>query len=431
MKHIFGVDMELKLDNLLIYRGILQDSLVKKVKKLFEMEAAVDISIIENCYFDICSDLISEGEKYGIVGDVWKNHILNLILMDENVFSLSCENFKINEDSSLYNAAFNDLKIIIKLYNVDFSCIRQYIRDESTSFVKNYTPVSPAKITFFNDKIDDLRKSFDVGGDIRILLNKLINHYNFIGSGILARFSSLYWNDKKGIKGIENPDPITFDDLIGYKEQKETLINNTEAFVNGKDANNVLLFGDRGTGKSSSVKALVNKYAERGLRLLEVSKNQICYIPEMIKVIKNHKHRVILFIDDLSFEENETDYKYLKSVIEGRAEAKPDNVLIYATSNRRHLIKETWSDRDKGGEEIHASDSIQEKLSLADRFGITITFLSPGQEEYLKIVEALAEKNKINISRDELRQKAIQWELWYNGRSARTATQFIKDLLGK
>lgn len=430
MKDIYGVDMRLKLDNLLLYRNILQNPLVKKVKKLFELEAPVENAVIENCYFDICADLIKEAEKDGVRGDLWKNHIFNLILMDENIFAMSCEKLNIDENSSLYNAAFHDMEILMKLYDIDFSSIRQRINDNSTSFIKEYTPVTSTKKTFFYDKMNSLRKSFDDREPIEVLLNKLINHYSSIGSGILSKFSSFYWSEKGGIKGIESPDPITFDELIGYKEQKETLIQNTEAFVNGKAANNVLLFGDRGTGKSSSVKALVNKYADRGLRLLEVSKYQICYIPEMIKVVKNHKHRVILFIDDLSFEENETDYKYLKSVIEGRAEAKPDNVVIYATSNRRHLIKETWSDRNNGSEEIHGSDSVQEKLSLADRFGITITYLSPGQEEYLKIVEALAEKNNISLPKEELRQKAIQWELWYNGRSGRTATQFIKNVLG-
>jgi hypothetical protein len=201
--------------------------------------------------------------------------------------------------------------------------------------------------------------------------------------------------------------------------------------IKGKAANNVLLFGDSGTGKSSSVKALMNKYADQKLRLIEITKYQMKYLPKILELLKNRGLYFIIFMDDLSFEDFETEYKYLKAVIEGGVEVKPQNVLFYATSNRRNLIKEKWSDRDEESGEIHLSDALQEKFSLVERFGITITYESPNQEEFLNIVEKLAKKHEINIEITELRKQAKQWTMWQNGRSGRTAQQFINHLLAQ
>jgi hypothetical protein len=208
------------------------------------------------------------------------------------------------------------------------------------------------------------------------------------------------------------------------------LIENTESFIKGKSSNNILLYGERGTGKSSSIKALLNKYSSQRLKLVEVAKYQLNYFPQILQDIRQRAQKFIIFIDDLSFESDETEYKYLKAFIEGGVEVKPENAVIYATSNRKHLIQEKWSDRVKDDEEIHANDSIEEKLSLSDRFGITITYTSPNQEQYLKIVEELAEKSNIKMPLKELHKKALLWEKWHNTRSGRTARQFINYLLG-
>ena len=221
------------------------------------------------------------------------------------------------------------------------------------------------------------------------------------------------------------------DRLIGYENQKEKLIKNTEAFLKNKPANNVLLYGDSGTGKSSSIKALLNRYATEGLRLIELAKYQMKELPKILEVLKDRGLYFIIFMDDLSFEDFETDYKYMKAIIEGGVEVKPNNVLFYATSNRRHLIKEKWSDRDQESGEIHLSDAIQEKISLASRFGITISYESPQQKGYLRIVKELAKQNNITLPVEELKERAIQWEMWNNGRSGRTAQQFIDYLLGE
>ena len=234
------------------------------------------------------------------------------------------------------------------------------------------------------------------------------------------------------IRDSNNLDKVVLDDLTGYEIQKKKLVDNTEAFVQGKVANNCLLYGDAGTGKSTSIKAILNQYYGDGLRMIEIYKHQFKYLSAIISHIKNRNYRFIIYMDDLSFEEFEIEYKYLKAVIEGGMETKPDNVLIYATSNRRHLIRETWSDRSDKDEELHRSDTVQEKLSLAARFGVSINYSKPTQQEYFQIVTNLAKKYpEIKLSDKELCAEANKWELSHGGISGRTAQQFINYIAGK
>ena len=235
---------------------------------------------------------------------------------------------------------------------------------------------------------------------------------------------------------INNMDKVMLDDLIGYEIQKKKLVDNTKAFVEGRKANNVLLFGDSGTGKSTSIKAIVNEFYPQGLRMIEIYKHQFKDLSNVIAQIKNRNYRFIIYMDDLSFEEFEVEYKFLKAVIEGGVETKPDNILIYATSNRRHLIKETWSDRndmevDNG---MHRSDTMEEKLSLVHRFGVTINYSKPSQKEYFHIVIQLARREGITeeaMSDEDLRAEANKWELSHGGISGRTAQQFVNYLAGQ
>ena len=221
------------------------------------------------------------------------------------------------------------------------------------------------------------------------------------------------------------------DDLVGYEIAKEKLIENTEAFVEGRRANNCLLFGDAGTGKSTSIKAILNQYYDKGLRMIEVYKHQFQDLNDIIAQIKNRNYKFIIYMDDLSFEEFEIEYKYLKAVIEGGLEKKPNNILIYATSNRRHLVRETFRDKQDRDEELHTNDTVQEKLSLVARFGVTIYFGKPTKKEFQQIIKVLAEKNGINLPEEELFLAANKWELSHGGLSGRTAQQFIDNLLGK
>ena len=230
---------------------------------------------------------------------------------------------------------------------------------------------------------------------------------------------------------INNTDRVMLDDLIGYESQKKRLKDNTEAFVSGRRANNCLLFGDAGTGKSTSIKALINEYYDQGLRMIEIYKHEFKDLAAVISAIKNRNYRFIIYMDDLSFEDFEIEYKYLKAVIEGGLETRPDNVLIYATSNRRHLIKETWNDSHDMDLEKHHSDTVEEKLSLVERFGVTINFSTPGQKEYFHIVKELAARYpEIDLTEEELLKAANRWEMTHGGMSGRTAQQFVDYLSG-
>ena len=230
---------------------------------------------------------------------------------------------------------------------------------------------------------------------------------------------------------ITHTSDVELSHLIGYELQKQQLIDNTEAFVEGRKANNCLLFGDAGTGKSSSIKGILNQYYDQGLRMIEVYKHQFQDLNDVIAQIKNRNYKFIIYMDDLSFEEFEIEYKYLKAVIEGGLEKKPDNVLIYATSNRRHLIRETFKDKEDRDEELHTNDTVQEKLSLVARFGVTIYFGRPQKREFQEIVCQLAKRNNLNLTEEELLAEANKWELSHGGMSGRTAQQFIDYLAGK
>ncbi|HRW11847.1 MAG TPA: ATP-binding protein, partial [Syntrophomonas sp.] len=254
-------------------------------------------------------------------------------------------------------------------------------------------------------------------------------YYRQFGCGQLGHFSAFRWDN--GLQPIAHPDPITWDGIIGYDYQKKVLLDNTRAFMEGRPANNILLYGAKGTGKSSSVKALLHIFAEQGLRMVEITRRQLADIHEITDQLRYRNYRFILFIDDLSFEDFEVDYKYIKASMEGSLETRPRNILFYVTSNRRHLVRENWSDRQSAGEEVFPPDSQQEKLSFADRFGISLVYLSPDQELYLQMVTEMAEKEGIPMETEELRNQAIQWELSHHGRSGRSARQFIDDLLGR
>ena len=235
---------------------------------------------------------------------------------------------------------------------------------------------------------------------------------------------------KACIEPIVNVEHVYLDDIIGYELQKQKLIANTESFIQGKAANNVLLFGDAGTGKSSSIKAILNEYYNQGLRIIEVYKHQFHALSSVLEQVQDRNYRFIIYMDDLSFEESELEYKYLKAIIEGGLGRKPKNVLIYATSNRRHLIREKFSDKRELDDELHVNDTVQEKLSLVARFGVTIYFGAPDKKEFQNIVKLLAEKYHVKMPVEELYAEANKWELNHGGLSGRTAAQFITHLLG-
>jgi predicted AAA+ superfamily ATPase len=267
--------------------------------------------------------------------------------------------------------------------------------------------------------------------DWSVMVKPLADYYYQAGAGIFGKYGALRWVSRhERLEGIASPDQVQLEDLIGYQAQRQEIIDNTERFLAGLPANNVLLYGDRGTGKSSTVKALLNRYQGRGLRLIEAPKSALRDYPKIIRALRDKPQRFILFLDDLSFEDSEYEYKELKAVMEGGLEVRPDNLLIYATSNRRHLIREHFSDRDTDGE-LRAGDTVQEKLSLADRFGLVVLFTMPDRSLYLDIVHGLARQRGIVLPVEELDKQALLWAAYHNGRSGRTARQFIDAISGK
>jgi len=405
------------LDQLLIYRNILKDEVLQEVCEFLT-------GTHNNLPFNLFYKLIQKSEQLGLAGNILKSYIIYLIAVDENSFSRVAERTGGQIGDSLRQAAIHDIGILRNFINQDMAVF------SSTEIpINHYIPTSTIRKSYLEALQPYFLSDHEINSHEKVV-DKLIEHYVSYGYGELVNHTAFRWNKDIGLEGIVHCDPIKLTDLIGYDRQKNALIQNTEAFLAGKPACNVLLAGDRGTGKSSSVKALVNHYSPQGLRLVEVAKHDLPYFHHIIKVLRNMGKKFIIFLDDLSFEEFEIEYKHLKSVMEGGIESKPNNVLIYATSNRMHLIRENWNDRNEKNGDVHSFDTVNEKLSLSDRFGITLTYVSPSQTEYIRIIEELALKNNITIPLDVLTPEALQWERAHAGRSGRTAQNFIMHVLG-
>ena len=358
--------------------------------------------ILEKGNTIVMRKIIEFAEMRGVTKNSIREYVVTLLADDDNVLSRVAQSGgEIGQD--LYKIALFDIdQIYEKLFPTS---VKYTPSDNSHGFFEGYRN----SIT----RMTEAKSSNE-------LLDGLIRHYREYGSGELSRYAAFKYDG--GLFGISEIENVTFDTLVGLEHQKQILKDNTEAFLKGKTANNVLLFGDRGTGKSSSVKALLNMYAKDGLRIIEIPKHYIADIPQMTKVLGGKPHKYILFLDDLTFETHETEYRALKIAMEGQLQAMPKNVLIYATSNRRHLIRETWEDRQ--GSDVHVNDRMQETLSLAERFGISLVFSSPNQKEYLHIAEELLKRHGIEMTAD-IEKQALVWQMNYGGRSARCAKQFV------
>lgn len=377
-------------------------------------------------------ELAAFAKKFNLGGNIWRKYLAYLIATDENAFSLSCER-KTCSDDKLNKLALYDCEQLFRLWHYDLKTVYPgslvSLLDFDNTRDASYHGEAGEKISYLADSLDNAKNERD-------FLNAIKDYYKKFGVGEFGLYRAFRLVSKSGSTNIElqyitNTERKKLTDLVGYESQKKQLLDNTLAFLDGKSANNVLLYGDGGTGKSSSVKALLNEYSDRGLRIIEVYKHQFTSISELISKIKDRNYRFIIYLDDLSFEEFETEYKYFKAIIEGGIECRPSNVLIYATSNRRHLIKETFADRNDmrvGSDEVHRSDTLAEKLSLVARFGLTILFTSPNQDEYLNIVRALAKRAGIVMDDIELCTRALQWQMRGSGKSGRTAQQFIDSL---
>lgn len=379
--------------------------------------------------------LLELAGSHGFHGNLWHCYLANLLVNNENSYSRSCE-IRGQVQGSINEAVLHDIVIFKEFYDYDFAPMLKKLEVGEFSLIEDYKPSSQESKVYNRricERICGLAEQFCHDETPFQMKDTLTEFYREYGVGKFGLHKSFRLRpDGTGVRvePILNIAHVQLDDLVGYEIPKSKLIENTEAFVSGRKANNCLLFGDAGTGKSSCIKAIANEYYERGLRIIEVYKHQFQGLNDVIAQIKNRNYKFIIYMDDLSFEEFETEYKYLKAVIEGGLEKKPENVLIYATSNRRHLIRENFGDREEIREDMHTGDTVQEKLSLVNRFGVTIYFGAPGKKEFQSIVKALAERAGIRLPEEELLLEANKWELSHGGRSGRTAQQFIDHLLG-
>ena len=382
--------------------------------------------------------ILKVATDYGFDDNLWHNYLTFYLMMNENPFSITCE--KVGASEGSVNALVeNDFRIFKALFDYDFSGIESALGIRCFSQISNYKAIVKKELMYnknVSEKVRALSKKLEAACDEKEFFDVVTEFYKDYGVGMFGMNKAfrIEENPAGGIsfKAINNMDSVTLDDLIGYEIQKKKLVDNTQAFVSGRKANNALLFGDSGTGKSTSIKAIVNQFYDDGLRMIEIYKHQFQYLSAVIAEIKNRNYKFIIYMDDLSFEEFEIEYKYLKAVIEGGVETRPDNILIYATSNRRHLIKESWRDRNDvdTANDKHHSDTVEEKLSLVNRFGVTISFSKPSQKEFFEIVIELARREGITMSDEELRGEANKWELSHGGLSGRTARQFVNYCLG-
>ncbi len=423
----------MKLNNLIVYRGLLKDKVLCNMCSIIDSERGFNLSEdISKLLSESISKILEVATQYGLEGNLWQAYIAYLILNDENIYSKSHE-MKDNTSGSINEVVLNDFSILKYYFNYDFLKNKGLKENINIALLYNYKSVASNNLVEnISEKINALSKELQIARVARDFKNIVSIFYSVIGVGGFAFYKGFRlkeWQKKTSLMPIKNIDNIVFDDLVGYESAKEELIKNTKAFVDGKVANNCLLFGDGGTGKSSCIKALLNMFNDKGLRIIEVYKHQFKNLHGIITQIKNRNYKFIIYMDDLSFEEFETEYKYLKAVIEGGLENKPSNVLIYATSNRRHLVREEFADRLGMRGDIHTSDTMQEKLSLASRFGLSIFFNSPNKNEFEEIVLVLAKKHNININKQILLQEANKWEISHGERSGRVAKQFIDNLL--
>lgn len=412
------LETRLALASLSLYRNLWQDPVISSLQELLEVLDETDTGsqaklALASAWGDFLYRLHATGNSF-------RQHLLHLVLHDDNPFSRTAEMSKGDINPAMRAAVSQDLQRLHRLYALDFSKLLKGA-ELDVSLLEGFS--EPMGQT-------DYRSILDCSQSEDARVDALANYYSRYSRGICSLYRAFRWDGRKTLIGLSFPDPIRMDDLIGYQSQKDALLDNTRHFVEGLPANNVLLYGSRGTGKSSMVKALLSELDGEKLALVEVSREGLASLPKLVALLRQYSLRFILYIDDLSFEDYETEYKGLKAILEGSLEARPDNVLIYATSNRRHLVKEFFSDRSGLDEEIHARDTMEEKLSLADRFGLVITFPSPAKQLYLEMVESMVAKRGLMLEREELQRRALEWERSHHGPSGRTARQFVDSLTG-
>ena len=413
-----------KIDDLILYRDLRFEDTIRMFCALDKNSTNVSKTI---------SKMLEVAGEYGLHGNLWANILALALAYNENVYSKATE--IVGETSGSINTfAIHDFKILRELIqfvpNINGDLLREIYHYEGNG------RDSKLVNTRVRDRILRLSKQLiEAGSDneFKDIITEFYKEYGVGKFGLNKAFRIEEGSDLKtaNIIPITRVEHVYLNDIIGYDLQKKKLTHNTESFINGKPANNCLLYGDAGTGKSSSVKAIVNEYYDKGLRIIEIYKHQFRYLSDILEQLKDRNYKFIIYMDDLSFEESELEYKYLKAILEGGFGKRPENVLIYATSNRRHLIRESFRDKTETDEELHSRDTVEEKLSLSARFGEKIYYGSPDKKEFNGIVLSLAKKHGIDMDEKKILAKANMWELSHGGMSGRSATQFITYLQGQ
>ncbi len=424
---------------LLLYTTPNQNSILEKLGYISRLTENGELEAARRAMSVEVKNILDLSTAYGFNRNLWQAYLTYHLVTNENSFSLTCERKGASVGGSVNYLAKQDFKIFKNLFHYDFAPLEKELGIDCFSVITNYKAIAKRE-QIYNKTVSGwvraLSAKIAAAKDENEVFDLVTEHYRTCGVGMLGM------NRAFRIRGsgatlefcpINNASSVRLSDLVGYESQKKELADNTRSFARGGKGNNVLLYGDSGTGKSTSIKAVLNEYFEDGLRMIEIYKHQFKDLSTVISLIKNRNYRFIIYIDDLSFEEHEIEYKFLKAVIEGGVEERPDNILIYATSNRRHLIKETWKDKNdmEFEGEIHRSDTVEEKLSLSARFGVLINYSTPRRDEYHDIVRELAKRENIDMEEGELMLLANRWEIRHGGVSGRAAKQFIDYLCGR
>ncbi len=422
---------------LLLYSNLGEDAILTRMAEIcrdWEAGVADKSALISRIYAQV-KRLLDLATVYGFNRNLWQNYLTFLLMTNENSFTLTAERQGASE-GSVNHFAKADFAIFKRLFNFDFGPIEKDLGIDCFTVLTHYTAI-PKKAQMYyrtvSEKVQELSSAIDAADSADAVFELVTAHYRDCGVGMFGLNRAFRLDDTGELVAINNIDRVVLSDLIGYEVQKKTLRDNTEAFVQGRSCNNMLLYGDAGTGKSTSVKAILNEYYDQGLRMIEIYKHQFGLLSSVIARVKNRNYRFMIFIDDLSFEEHEVEYKFLKAVIEGGVETRPNNVLIVATSNRRHLVKETWKDKSdmEFENDIHRSDTMEEKLSLAARFGCSICYNNPNRQQYHDIVKGIAARYPdFGLTEEQLLLEANKWEIRHGGISGRTAQQFINYVAG-
>jgi predicted AAA+ superfamily ATPase len=406
-----------------VLRGVLGSPAAKDLLGLLEVLTAPkpDPVSVADVFGGVWEGLTSEAE--GLLPDAWQSHLVGRLLDDENPFSLGAERDRLR--GPVLEQARLDLGTLRMLFDLDaptlLGMVEGAVPELAGIWVPWVDPTHPGE----DSPRGAVARKLAAAGNWGVMVALLADHFARHGAGSFGEHRAFRW-DGEGLRVVPNPDPVRLSGLISYEGEREPLVENTRRFLAGLPAQHALLYGQPGTGKSSTVKALLNEFAGAGLRLVEVAKEDLGSLPRVLGALRGRGPRFILFVDDLSFEEHEVEYKALKALLEGSVEEPPKNVRVYATSNRRNLIREGFSDRENS-DDVHARDTMQEKQSLSARFGLRVTFPAPDQKRYLRIVEGLARERGLEATEESLREEALLWDRWHAGRSGRTARQFVDE----